>query len=66
MLTIKLFGDKHDEAFIWSIAVMDSRGKQLFTDGSEATAEAAKAAMLAALGALVEKLEFSPVDEGLS
>ncbi len=66
MLTIKLFGDKHDESFIWSIAVMDSRGKQLFTDGSEATAEAAKAAMLAALGALVEKLEFSPVDEGLS
>ncbi len=63
MLTIKLFGDKQDEKFIWSIAVVDSRGTHIVTDGSGISEENAKEGMLAALGALVEKLEFSPIDE---
>lgn len=60
MLTIKIFGDKQDETFVWSIAVMDSRGMQLVTDGTADSAENAKAGMLVALGKLVEKLEFQP------
>ena len=61
MLTIKLFGDKQAERFVWSIAVMDSRGMHLVTDGTADSAENAKAGMLSALGKLVEKLEFRPV-----
>lgn len=61
MLTIKIFGDKQDATFVWSIAVMDSRGMQLVTDGTADSAENAKAGMLVALGKLVEKLEFQPL-----
>ena len=60
MLTIKIFGDKQDERFVWSIAVMDSRGMQLVTDGAADSPDNAKAGMLSALGKLVEKLEFQP------
>lgn len=57
-----MFGDKHDGKFVWSIEALDSRGKNLITDGSAASEAEAKAGMLTALGALVEKLEFSPID----
>jgi hypothetical protein len=63
MLTIKLFGDKQGEKFAWSITVEDSRGTFVFTDGIDASVRDAKACMHAALGALVETLEFVPVDE---
>ena len=60
MLTIKLFGDKQDDRFVWSIAASDSRGTHLVTDGTADLVEIAKAEMLSALGKLVEKLEFQP------
>lgn len=58
-----MFGDKQGEKFVWSIAVLDSRGTYLVTDGIDDSESDAKACMIAKLGALVEKLEFSPVDE---
>jgi hypothetical protein len=64
MLSIKVFGDKQDAKFVWSIAVLDSRGNYAFTDGVDDSELDAKASMLAKLTTLVEKLEFRPVDEG--
>ena len=63
MLILKLCGDKQDDQFTWSIDARDTRGKQLYTDGVSATEKDAKAAMIVALGTLVEALEFSPIDE---
>ena len=60
MLIIKLFGDKHDEKFTWAIEAVDSRGTHLSTDGVDDSEKDAKACMIAALGGLIAKLEFSP------
>jgi len=61
MLIIKMFGDKQDEKFTWSIDVVDSRGTRAFTEGIDASEKDAKAHMLTKLEALIEKLEFSPI-----
>jgi hypothetical protein len=61
MLSIKVYGDKQGDKFVWSISVLDSRGHFAITDGIDDSEKDAKACMLARLGALVEKLEFSPI-----
>lgn len=66
VLNIKLFGDKRGERFIWSIVAVDNRGTRVDTDGIDVSERDAKACMHAALGALLKKLEFSPVDDDVS
>ena len=43
--------------------VRDSRGTHLVAEGTAAEESAAKAEMIVALGALVEKLEFRSIDD---
>lgn len=63
MLTLHLFGDKENDKFTWAITAIDSRGTRLVTEGAEASENGAKAGILAALGSLVEKLEFKAVGD---
>lgn len=63
MITIKLFGDKQGERFAWSIEVVDSRGIRLRWSRVDDTEQDAKACMHAALGGLVGKLQFVPVEK---
>lgn len=63
MLTLRLYGDKQGAKFAWSITAMDSRGAHVTTGGADDSERDAKASIHAALGALVEKLEFRPIDD---
>jgi hypothetical protein len=63
MLIIKLSGDKQDKKFTWSITAEDSHGLFVFTEGVDDSERDAKACMIAAIGTLVETLEFVPVHE---
>jgi hypothetical protein len=60
VITIRIFGDKRGEQFVWSMDVHDSRGVGHETSGVDDDEKSARACIYAALGPLVEKLEFSP------